>query len=61
MKSNVCKIEKDELGLKTILSEVEKVAAYNELQKKETLRLRLLAEELTGMLPELVKNFDGYF
>lgn len=61
MKSNICVIKKGGLGLETILSEVEKVADYNGLQKKETLRLRLLAEELTGMLPELLENFDGYF
>lgn len=61
MKSNVCTIEKGGQGLETILAEVEKVAAYNSLPEKETFRLRLLAEELTGMLPELVKNFDGVF
>ncbi|MBR5231474.1 MAG: hypothetical protein IKW00_04430 [Clostridia bacterium] len=61
MKSNICTIQKGGLGLETILTEVEKVAAYNGLQKKETLRLRLLAEELTGMLPELVRNFEGSF
>ena len=59
MKSNICTISKG--GLDAILSEVEKVAGYNGLQHKETLRLRLLAEELTGMLPELVEHFDGYF
>lgn len=61
MKSNICTIQKGGLGLETILNEVEKVAAYNGLQKKEALRLRLLAEELTGMLPELVRDFDGSF
>ena len=61
MKSNICTIKKGGLGLESILAEVEKVANYNELPQKETLRLRLLAEELTGMLPELVENFDGYF
>lgn len=61
MKSNICIIKKGGLGLESILTEVEKVANYNELQKKEALRLRLLAEELTGMLPALVENFDGYF
>ena len=61
MKSNVCAIKKGGIGLETILTEVEKVTNYNGLQKKESLRLRLLAEELTGMLPELVENFDGFF
>lgn len=61
MKSNICAIKKGGIGLETILTEVEKVTNYNGLQKKESLRLRLLAEELTGMLPELVENFDGFF
>lgn len=61
MKSNICTIKKGGLGLETILTEVEKVATYNGLQNKQTLRLRLLAEELTGMLPALVENFEGCF
>lgn len=61
MKSNICAIKKGGFGLEAILTEVEKVAVYNGLNKKETLRLRLLAEELTGMLPELIENYDGSF
>ena len=61
MKSNACVVKRGGLGLEKILTEVEKVTAYNGLQKKEALRLRLLAEELVGMLPELVKNFEGCF
>ena len=61
MKSNICVVKKGGLGLENILTEVEKVTNYNGLQKKEALRLRLLAEELVGMLPELVKNFEGCF
>lgn len=61
MKSNICAIKKGGFGLDGILAEVEKVTAYNALEKKEALRLRLLAEELTGMLPELVDRFEGVF
>lgn len=61
MKSNICTIKRGGLGLEKILKEVEKVTAYNGLEQKQALRLRLLAEELTGMLPELVKNFEGCF
>ena len=61
MKSNICVLKKGGLGLENILLEVEKVTEYNGMQKKEALRLRLLAEELVGMLPELVKNFEGRF
>ena len=61
MKSNICVVEKGGLGLENILWEVEKVTKYNEMPKKEALRLRLLAEELVGMLPELVNDFEGNF
>lgn len=61
MKSNVCIIKKGGIGLEMLLSEVDKVTEYNDLPHKKALRLRLLAEELTGMLPELLKNFDGVF
>ncbi len=61
MKSNICKLNEDLTCLKTVLSEVEKVTAYNGLENKKALRLRLLAEELCGMLPGLVENFSGEF
>lgn len=59
MKSNICKIEKGTKDLEAILKESEKVAAYNELTHKQTLHLRLICEELDGMLPEMVGDFDG--
>ena len=61
MKSNICKLNKDLTCLKAVLNEVEKVTAYNGLEDKKALRLRLLAEELCGMLPGLVENFSGEF
>ena len=61
MKSNICTLNKDLTCLKTVLSEVEKVTAYNGLEDKKALRLRLLAEELCGMLSGLVENFSGEF
>ena len=61
MKSNVCEIKRGEQDLFNVLKEVEKVTVYNALPKREAIRLRLLAEELVGMLPELVKNFEGCF
>ena len=61
MKSNICKLNKDLTCLETVLSEVEKVTAYNSIEDKKALRLRLLAEELCGMLPGLVENFSGDF
>ena len=61
MKSNICKLNEDLTCLKAVLAEVEKVTAYNCLEDKKALRLRLLAEELCGMLPGLIKNFSGKF
>ena len=61
MKSNICKLNEDLNCLKAVLSEVEKVTTYNGLEDKKALRLRLLAEELCGMLPGLVENFSGEF
>ena len=61
MKSNVCKIENGSLDLDAILRESEKVAVYNELDRNQTLKLRLICEELDALLPSLVGNFDGDF
>jgi hypothetical protein len=61
LKSNICKLNKDLTCLTGVLAEVEKVTAYNGLEDKKALRLRLLAEELCGMLPGLVENFSGEF
>ena len=59
MKSNVCKIENGTKDLAAILKESEKVAVYNELTHKETLQLRLLCEEIDGMLPNIIDDFNG--
>ena len=61
MKSNICELNRDLSCLKTVLAEVEKVTAYNGLEEKSALRLRLLAEELCGMLSGLIENFSGEF
>lgn len=57
MKSNVCKIEKGEKDISAILKESEKTAVYNELNSKQTLHLRLLCEELDGMISGLIGGF----
>ena len=61
MKSNVCKIENGVKDLDAILKESEKVAAYNGLDHKQTLQLRLLCEEIDGMLPKIIDDFEGDF
>ena len=59
MKSNVCKIEKGTRDLDAILKECEKVAEYNGLTHKQSLQLRLLCEEIDGMLPNIIDDFEG--
>ena len=59
MKSNVCKIENGTKDLAAILKESEKVAVYNELTHKQTLQLRLICEEIDGMLPNIIDDFSG--
>ena len=61
MRSNVCKIEKGVKDLDAILQESEKVAAYNGLDHKQTLQLRLLCEDIDGMLPNVLGDFNGDF
>ena len=61
MKSNVCKIEKGTRDLDAILRESERVAEYNGLTHKQALQLRLLCEEIDGMLPNIIDDFEGEF
>lgn len=59
MKSSVCKIEKGTRNLVAILKESERVAEYNGLSHKQALQLRLLCEEIDGMLPNIIDDFEG--
>ena len=61
MKSNVCRIENGTRDLAAILKESERVAEYNGLTHKQALELRLLCEELDGMLPNIIDDFEGDF
>ena len=61
MISDVCKIENGTSDLEKILKESEKVAIYNEFNKKQTMQLRLMCEEIDGMLPNIIDNFKGDF
>lgn len=61
MKSEICPLNNDLISLNIILKEVESFTKKCELSEKDALRIRLLAEELKGMLPSLVENFEGFF
>ena len=59
MQSNVCVIEQGTRDLEAILKESERVAEYCGLTNKQALQLRLLCEEVDGMLPNIIENFKG--
>ena len=59
MISNICKINNETNELDLILAESEKVAVYNQLNHKQTLQLRLICEEINGMLPRIIDDFYG--
>ena len=61
MKSNVCVINGSEDNMKQVLAEVEKAASYNHLEKKKTLQLMLLAEELIGIQKGILGFVKGTF
>ena len=61
MKSNVCKINNGISDLGDILNESAKVAVYNDLDQKQSLKLRLICEEIDGMLPNIIDEFEGDF
>ena len=54
MKTDVIEITANGEGIDRVLLETERAAAYRGLESKQALRLRLLAEEMTGMLRTLV-------
>lgn len=59
MKSNICKIEDGVKDLAAIFKECERVAEYNGFTDKQALQLRLICEELDGMLPNIIDDFEG--
>ena len=61
MKSDVIVISRDQDNLNKILSETQKTAEYANLDAKQTIKTRLIAEEFVGMLKELSQDFEGEF
>jgi len=54
MKTDVIEITPNGEGFENALKETERAAAYRGLNPKQALRLRLLAEEMMGMLKTLI-------
>lgn len=61
MKSNVIKISNESNNINEILTEALTSSTLAGLESKKALRLRLLAEELVGMLKELSGSYEGDF
>ena len=61
MRSDIIKISRDQDNLNKILFETQKTAEYATLDNKQTIRMRLIAEEFVGMLKELSQDFEGEF
>lgn len=61
MKTDRIAINNQGIGMTAAFAELEKFAQYQGLDRKETLRLRLLAEEMFGMVQGIVGDFGAYF
>ena len=61
MKSDIIHVDSDGSGLDQALKQVELVSEYKSLPKKNALHLRLLAEEMTGMLSSITSELEADF
>ena len=61
MITDIIKIDSEGAGLEQALKETERFCAYQQLNEKETRRMRLLSEETILMLRELATHFSGEF
>ncbi len=61
MKTDIISVSSSGRQMETALKQVEKVAAYKELGHKQALHLRLLAEEMMGMMRSITGEKEGEF
>ena len=61
MKSDVIQISRNQDNLNQILFETQRTSDYANLNAKQKIRTRLIAEEFVGMLKELSQDFEGEF
>ena len=61
MKSNVCILHGAEPDMQSVFDEINKVALYNGLKRKDTLQLMLLSEELIGIQKGILGFTKGNF
>ena len=61
MKTDIISVSSSGRQMEIALKQVEKVAAYKELGHKQALHLRLLAEEMMGMMRSITGEKEGEF
>ena len=61
MKSDIIHVNANGAGVREALAQAEAVAAYKNLPHKDGLKLRLLAEEMMGLLQGLTGEVEGEF
>ena len=61
MKSDTIHVLNDGTGIEAALEQVEKVAAFKGLNEKDSRHLRLLAEEMLGMMQALTGRKEADF
>ncbi len=61
MKSDVIHVTSEGVGISEALRQTEAVAAYKELDKKDSIHLALLAEEMMGMMQALTGKHEADF
>ena len=61
MRSDCIHIDNEGTGFEAALSQAEAVAKYRELGQKEALHLRIIAEELLGMVRSITGEMNGMF
>lgn len=61
MKTDIVKVSSREDRIGDVLQQVEKVTVYKGLTHKQSMHLRLLAEEMMGMMRSITGNMTGEF
>ena len=61
MKTDVIVVSSNGSHMEEALAEVEKIAVYKELSPKNALHLRLLTEEMMGMMRSITGETEGQF
>ncbi len=61
MKTDVIRVSSKGNQIEKALAQIEKIAAYKELPPKNTLHLRLLTEEMMGMMRSITGETEGEF